>query len=107
MKNLIAIIDWFEVFTEKSASLEPRSATYSQYNTFKILTACSPTGAITLVSKVGRFLDKEITQKSGFLYYISFRDMVMADRGFNIFDNLAIPGAQLAIPASTHGKNSC
>ena len=29
--HLIAIIDCFEIFTEKSASLEPRSATYSQY----------------------------------------------------------------------------
>ena len=36
--HLIAIIDCFEIFAEKSASFEPRAATYSQYkkhNTLK------------------------------------------------------------------------
>ena len=107
--NVISIIDCFEIFTEKSLSLNPRSCTYSQYkkhNTLKILISIAPTGAITFVSKVwgGRVSDKVITQKSGFLDYISYGDVVMADRGFNISDDLAIRGAQLEIPAFTRGK---
>uniref|UniRef100_A0A1X7TMZ7 DDE Tnp4 domain-containing protein n=1 Tax=Amphimedon queenslandica TaxID=400682 RepID=A0A1X7TMZ7_AMPQE len=51
-----------------------------------------------------KVLDKVITQKSGFFDYISCEDVVMADRGFNIADDLAVCGAHLTIPASTRGE---
>ena len=50
--------------------------------------------------------DKVITQKSGFLKYIQQGDVVMADRGFNIHDDLAIQGAYLKIPAFTKGNGT-
>ena len=48
--------------------------------------------------------DKVITQKSGFLDMIEEGDLVLADRGFNIEDELLIRGAMLEIPAFHKGK---
>ena len=45
--------------------------------------------------------DKVITQECGFLDHI---DVILADRGFNISDELAIRGAKLEIPSFTKGK---
>ena len=107
--HAVAIIDCFELFIEKPCSFNPRSTTYSQYkkhNTLKVLISISPTGSITFISKAwgGRVSDRLITRKSGFLDYICPGDVVMADRGFNISDDLAVIGAHLEIPASTRGK---
>lgn len=52
----------------------------------------------------GRASDKVITQKSGFLDKISYGDVIMADRGFNVTDELAVIGAHLEVPAYTKGK---
>ena len=49
--------------------------------------------------------DKVITQKCGFLDMIEGGDLILADRGFNIADELLIRGAKLEIPAFTKGKN--
>ena len=49
--------------------------------------------------------DKGITQKCGFLEHVQFGDVVMADQGFGIADDLALCGAHLIIPASTKGKS--
>ena len=46
--------------------------------------------------------DKVITQKCGFLDMIEGGDLILADRGFNIADELLIRGAKLEIPAFTH-----
>ena len=43
--------------------------------------------------------EKVITQKSGFLDKIKYGEVVMADRGFNIHDELSIIGSRLEIPA--------
>ena len=40
----------------------------------------------------------------GFLDMIEGGDLVLADRGFNIADELLIRGAKLEIPAFTKGK---
>lgn len=72
----------------------------------KVLIAVAPTGAITFISKAwtGRVSDKVITQKCGFLDHIEYGDVVLADRGFNIQDDLAVIGARLEIPSFTKGK---
>ena len=49
--------------------------------------------------------DKEITQHSGFYEKVGHGDLVLADRGFLIADELAVRGASLAIPAFTRGKS--
>ena len=103
------IIDCFEVFIKRPLSFVARAATYSNYkkhNTVKVLTAVSPTGAIVYISNAwgGRVSDKVITQECGFLDHIEYDDVILADRGFNISDKLAIRGAKLEIPSFTKGK---
>ena len=105
-----SIINCFEIFIERPTSFEARAATYSNYkkhNTVKVFIAVSPTGCISFISQAwgGRVSDKEITQKCGFLDYVEFGDVIMADRGFKIEDDLALCGARLAIPAFTRGKS--
>jgi len=104
------IIDCSEVFIERATSLSARSETYSNYkshNTAKFLVAISPTGAIIFISKCwgGRASDKTITTKCGLLDHINHDDLVLADRGFDITEDLGLRGASLAIPAFTKGKS--
>ena len=91
-------------------SFGTRAATYSNYkkhNTVKVFIAIAPTGAITFISKAwtGRVSDKVITQRCGFLDKLEYGDVVLADRGFNIHDDMAVIGAKLEIPAFTKGKS--
>ena len=46
----------------------------------------------------GSISDKEIVRKSGFLEQINPEDRIMADKGFNIQDLLALRGAYLIAP---------
>ena len=73
----------------------------------KFLIAISPTGAIIFVSKCwgGQVSDKYLTSQSGFLDHLVPGDMVLADRGFDIADELALYGASFAIPPFTRGKD--
>ncbi|XP_003391888.1 PREDICTED: uncharacterized protein LOC100632435 [Amphimedon queenslandica] len=103
------IVDCFEIFIERPTSFVARAATYSNYkkhNTVKVFIAISPTGSICFISKGwgGRVSDKVITSKCGFMQKLCRGDAVMADRGFNIVDELAVIGAKLIIPAFTRGK---
>ena len=103
------IIDCSEIFIERASSLSARSETYSSYkshNTAKFFVAVSPTGAIIFISKCwgGRVSDKMITSKCGFLDKIVHGDLVLADRGFDIAEDLGLRGASLAIPTFTKGK---
>lgn len=107
--NCRTVIDCTEVFIECPANLTARSSTWSNYkhhNTLKFLVACSPCGAVTFISRAygGRTSDKVITQKSGFLDLIVPGDLVLADRGFLIGEDLAAHGATLVIPDFTKGK---
>ena len=60
----------------------------------KFVITISPTGAITFISKCwgGQVSDKHITVHSGFLTHLINRDQVLADRGFDIADELALRG---------------
>lgn len=103
------IIDCSEVFMQRPTSLSARAQTYSNYkshNTVKFLVAISPTGAIIFVSKCwgGRVSDKHLTSSCGFLDKLMHGDLVLADRGFDISEELALHGATLAIPPFTKGK---
>ena len=104
------IIDCSEIFIERATSLSARSQTYSNYkshNTAKFLIAISPTGAVIFISKCwgGRASDKHITSQCGFLDLLINGDMVMADRGFDITEDLALRGTSLCIPPFTKGKS--
>ena len=103
------IIDCSEVFIERPYNYHARAQTYSNYkkhNTVKFLIGITPCGSISFLSKCwgGRATDKHIVQNSGFLRLIEHGDVILADRGFNIAEDLGVYGASLEIPAFTRGK---
>ena len=103
------IIGCFEIFIERPVAFTARAATYSSYkkhNTVKVFIGIAPTGAITFISSAwgGRVSNKLITQQCGFLNLIDPGDVILADRGFNVYDDIAIKGGRLEIPAFTKGK---
>lgn len=107
--NARCIIDCSEIFLERPLLYQARAQTYSNYkkhNTVKILIAITPNGALSFLSKCwgGRVSDKTITQESGFLQLLDPGDVVLADRGFTIADDVGLFGAKLEIPAFTRGK---
>ncbi|XP_033764275.1 uncharacterized protein LOC117345315 [Pecten maximus] len=107
-KGCRCIIDCTEIFIDRPGNLTARASTWSNYkhnNTLKLLVAITPCGAISYLSRVfgGRTSDKIITQRSGFLDLISYNDVVLADRGFLISEELVSRGATLVIPAFTRG----
>ena len=79
---------------------------YKNTNTIKYLIAITPAGAVSFLSQGwgGRVSDKEITIISGFLNLPQHGDLVLADRGFSISEELATRGATLKIPEFTKGK---
>ena len=52
----------------------------------------------------GRTSDKYITEHSGYLNNLLPGDIILADRGFDVADSVALMGATLDIPAFTKGR---
>jgi hypothetical protein len=101
--NLRAIIDCTEFYIQQPTKLSSQRSTHSQYkssNTFKLLVAISPIAHISFISKLfsGSISDKEIVKESGFLEQLEPGDVVMADKGFNIQDLLALHETKLLAP---------
>ena len=108
-KRCRVIIDCSEIFIQRPTNLDARAQTWSNYkhhNTMKFLIGITPYGSVSFLSKCcgGRISDKEITERSGFYDKLEFGDLVLADRGFLISDELAVRGASLAIPPFAKGK---
>ena len=80
---------------------------YKHHNTIKFLIGITPHGVISFISKAwgGRVSDKHLTANSGILKNLLPGDIVLADRGFDIEDSVAIYGASLKLPAFTRGKD--
>ena len=53
---------------------------------------------------LGRISDKELTRESGLLQLLESNDSVVADRGFDIAEDLALIGVKLNIPPFLKGK---
>ena len=109
-KNLRAIIDCTEFYVEKPGKPSSQRSTYSQYkssNTFKLLISMSPILHFNFVSKLysGSISDKEIVNVSGFLDKLNPGDAVMADKGFNIQDLLALHDTVLIAPPMMRKSN--
>ncbi len=103
------IIDCSEVFIETPSSFTARSQTYSNYkkhNTIKFLIGIMPFGTISYISRCwgGRVSDKNLTQECSFLNLLDPGEVVLADHGFSISEDIAIHSAHLEIPAFTRGK---
>ena len=108
--NLRGIIDCTELYIEKPSLPSSQRRTFSHYksyNTLKLLMSMSPVCHLNFVSKLytGSISDKEIVRQSGFLDFIMPGDAIMADKGFNIQDLLAIKGAALIAPPIMSSKN--
>jgi hypothetical protein len=107
--TVTSIIDCFEIFIEKPIDLMSKSATWSSYkhhNTVKYLISITPQGTVSFISKgyAGRTSDRYITENSGYLNFLQPGDVILADRGFNVAESVAMKGATLNIPAFTRGK---
>ena len=104
------ILDATEIYIEQPHLPELQQMTFPNYkngNTFKALIGTSPDGVITFVSPLfpGSISDKCLTWQSGVLELLEEGDSVMADRGFNIEDDLMSRGVTLNIPSFLRGKS--
>ena len=101
-----SIIDCFEIFIDRPTLLKSRAQTWSNYKhhqTLKYLISIGPNGLITFMSEGwgGRTSDKHITQHCGNLNMLECGDVVMADRGFIVRDDMDLLGVKLIMPAFT------
>ena len=108
--KVTSIIDCFEIFIERPSNLLAKNCTWSQYkhyNTAKYLISITPQGFISFISDGwgGKISDKYIVENSGYLKHLLPGDVVLADRGFDVADSVALYGATLDIPAFTRGCN--
>jgi len=104
------ILDCAEVFIERPKSLDCQAATWSDYkhhNTFKFLVGITPSGYISFLSSCygGRASDKFITKDSGFYDLLERDDEVMADRGFQIQEDLLLNYCTLVVPPGARAKS--
>ena len=107
--KIAVIIDCFEVFINKPKNVMARAQTFSSYkhhNTVKFLIGITPQGVISYISKAwgGRTSDKFLTENCDFLKKLTPCDIVMADRGFDIEESVAVYCAEVKIPSFTKGK---
>lgn len=110
--NTVIIIDATELRIQTPSSLLRQSQSYSSYkstNTFKSLIGVDAKGGIVFVPQLytGSISDKEIVIRSGFLETLRNKvavgeilaaDAVMADKGFDIGDELKKVNLRLNIP---------
>lgn len=104
----MAIIDCYELKIEKPSNLAARASTWSQYkhsNTVKVLIAIAPQGVTTFVSPHwdGRVSDKHLSMECGIIQKLLPGDIVLADRGFDIAEDIAMVQTSLHIPVFTKG----
>ncbi len=107
---LRAIIDCTEFYIHKPSLPSSQRRTHSSYkvnNTFKLFISISPVLHINFISRLysGCISDKEITRKCGFIEALDPGDQVMADKGFNIQDLLALQHVRLIAPPIMHKGN--
>ena len=103
------VIDATEIFVEQPSLPELQQLTFSSYkyyNTHKGLIGISPSGAVIFVSDLypRSISDKELTRQCGLLDKLESGDFVMADRGFDIEDDLILLGVKLNIPPFLRGN---
>ena len=73
----------------------------------KVLLGIAPQGAVSFASETwgGHVSDKYLTEQCGILDNLKPRDIVSADRGFDIAESVGMTQAKLHIPAFTKGNS--
>ena len=104
------VIDCSEVFIEKPKAVDIQAATWSDYkkhNTVKFLIGISSIGFITFLSDCygGRASDLFICKYSGFYELLDPYDEIMADRGFQIREELLLRFCTLTVPPGARLKS--
>lgn len=104
------IVDCFEIFCERSADLRATAQLYSVYKshtTLKYLIGISMSGVIIFISKAfgGRTSDKAATLKSGILDHLQEGDLMLADKGFLIREEVNAKKALLELPCFVNRGN--
>ncbi len=107
--NCRVVIDATEITQDIPGDLTRKNATYSHYksrHTVKTVVGVSPNGAIVFVSPMypGSMSDKAIVEHCELLLQLKPGDLVLADKGFTIFDIMPA-GVSLNIPSFLIGKN--
>lgn len=104
------IIDCFEIYIERSSILRAAAQSFSYYKngtTIKYLIGISMSGVIIFISKAfgGRTSDKEATAQSGLYDLLKENDLVLADKGFLIRDEVKAKKAHLELPVFIKNGN--
>ena len=106
--SIQVIIDAIEVFIHAATSIQQLTfSTYKNHNTYKGIIGIFPSDAVTFLSKLypGSASDKELTWKSGLFNILQQGDSLMADRSFDIMEDLAPAGVRLNYPPFLRGKS--
>ena len=103
------IIDATEISMDIPSDLNKQSACYSSYksrHTAKSVTGVAPNGAIVYVSNLypGSTSDNAIVEHTKLLDNLEPGDLILADKGFTLFDKLPL-GVSLNIPPFLRGKD--
>ena len=101
------ILDATEIRVQKPSLSEFQQMTFSSYkntNTYKVSIGISPSGAVSKVYP-GSISDSKLTRCSGILDLLESGDSVMADRGFDIQDDLTLINVKLNIPPFLKDKD--
>ena len=104
------ILDCAEVFFQRPKPWDGQAATWSDYkhhNTTKFLIGISPSVFITFLSLCysGRASDKFITKDSAFCDLLEYDDVVIADRSFQIYEDLLLNFCNLQVPPGAQTKS--
>ncbi|KAF4525177.1 hypothetical protein B566_EDAN013411 [Ephemera danica] len=106
-KTFSYLIEWptkQSVNTQKPTNQEAQTLVFSSYKnnqTNKFLVAIAPNGSIIFISDAwgGHSSDKEITLKSGLLKLLKPYDVVLADKGFLVQDELIKMKVKFVMPS--------
>ncbi|KAM4540433.1 uncharacterized protein V3H82_022443 [Fundulus diaphanus] len=107
--RVAVILDCFEIGTEKPSYLKAQSEIYSHFNqtdAVKYLLGITPQGSVCFVSegRGPRVSDKRLTEQCGILDELLPGDFLLADRGFNVGDEVGLMCAELKPPGFTRGR---